>query len=636
MSTVVLLPLAEIGLDLSAKDKTGNVFDFLGDPAASPELVAPAIISGTLTGRGRVFGGDIGMVAKESVADVTRLTRDCTIRAFVRYEIDNAIDGDTGVIVSRGLRDGTGPERQLFSLEVERIDSATLSLRMVWEEADGTEAATAGKEFIPQPNEFIFVAAARTWISETEVKVEYVVNGVDLGSEVVSAGNIGEGVDGTIIVGARGAGVSAYERFLPTDTVIDSLSIENDAMSVEELRQDYRRLVTHQPNGYLILRSYIPPGDCYSRDENSKFRRWLKAEGAGLGLTLALAERYRDDFLPDRAYGDILKRWESLLGFSPSPIATIADRRETIVEHFSNPLGFSYQDIKNALADSLGLAPADVAIYEFTGYRSDDFSTDDITSPPSSLWATHAGNGVIGVSGGTCNITSTATDNISYYLIDGGRASYREASLAPMGEEISKECFIAADTTLNAGHGQDVLAGVFIRNHRGDSLVFCGLMDRGAGQELVYFQEDSDGRSSIQALGPTGSNYKPYLARKPTLNEYEAGYIDGAGNRVPGDDIEGPGVPGWLGFGCFGVNRTPGAADASFADADIFEKNSTRGQDFIVYVNPALSTGYNLELARKIIEEKKPAHTNAYVVDDLSGLKLGAGFIRLLPLQPRI
>lgn len=636
MSTVVLLPFSEIGISGAAIDKADNVYDLLGDDLASPALAPPAIVNGTLTGRGRLFGSDIGLVGYESAPDATRLTRDCTVRAFVKYETANAVDGDIGVVASRGMRDGTDAELQLFGLEIERVDAATLKLRMTWDETSGTQAATVGKEFVPEPDEFIFVAAARTWISATEVEVRYLVNGIALGVETLAAGDIDNGVNGALIVGAAGDGANTYTKFLPTDSIIDSLSIESDAMSLEELRQDYRRLIVHQPNGYAILRSYIPPGETYSKDESSKFRRWVKAEGAGLGLALAHSERYRDDFLPDRAYGEVLERWESLIGASPSVTATIEDRREEIINHFSEPLGFSYLDIQKAMAGPLGLDPNDVVIYEFGGHRSDDFSVDDITSPPSSLWATHQGNGSVSIVGGETIITSVAGENLSYHLVNGGQAAYREASLAPLAGEQAKECYIAVDTTLEAGADADCLAGVFVRNRQGDDILFCGVMDIGSGAQLYYFQEKHGVRSTPVTFGPVGATAKPYIARKTRQSEYEVGHVDGAGLRVGGDDVDGPDDPKWVGFGCFNISPTGGAADASFRDADIFEKNSTRGNDFIVYCDPALSSGYNLALARKILGEAKPAHTNGYVLDDLSGIIIGSGTIRLSPLQPRI
>ena len=504
---------------------------------------------------------------------------------------------------------------------------------MAWEESGGTSATVVGKEFVPSSEDFFYFAAVRTWISSTEVTVDYVINGIHLGRETVAEGDIGKGTGGTFIVGARGAGAAAYDQFLPDGSVIDSLSIENDAMSVEELVQDFKMATLHEPSGYKILRSYIPPGDAYSKDPESRVQRWIAAEGVAIGHAIGLAEALRDDFLPDRAYGENLAAWERVTGKTPDVNATIAERRAAVLAHLQDYPSLSVADIKEELEVSLGLDSADIDLYEFDGERSDDFSTDDISSPPSNLWATHQGNGAVAIASGSCNITATAGDNITWWHHLGGKAAYRETSLSSRGGGSYEGAHIDIEVIANAGHGNNSLAGVFVRNNPGDEYLFFGLLDTGSGFELYYVSH----AQTLETIGTVSpANEAQVFITLRIDGAYDVGYINGSGERVVGDEVEGPTVPGWMGFGCFGTDRSPGDSDASFDNAHVFERHSPRGHQFIVYRDSSLSGAYNLREARALIEKLKPAHTEGYVLDDTQGFKLGTGLLGLSPLHPRI
>ena len=640
MSTAASYALLELNAEVFAVDAVGNVEDLGDDDTSTPPLVIPPVVL-SLTGRGREFGPDIGLQGQEKTAglDTTRLDRNVTIRAFMTYVVANAINGDRGTVVARGLEDGTATERRLFGLELERVSATSVRIRARWEEIGGTDAVVAGVTFFP-PSGFFHIAIVRRWIDTTTVELDYVLNDELVGSETVTEGDIGDGSGGTLSIGCAGdpASVGDYERFLPQDSVIDQVSIENDAMSVEELRQEFRRITIHQPNGGKIVRAYQPPGDTWNKNPGSRIQRLFAACGDGVGHVIALSERLRDDFLPDRAYGAALTAWEKLLGLAALPADTIQQRRDRVLGFQRRILGYQLDDVKLSLEPLFNLDSADIDIIEYDALRTDDFDVDDITTPPSTIWRTFQGAGTVSIAAGICTCAALAGDAIEY---QGGESPRRETGIsAQIGKEADGATLITKIDQI-ATSPTDEHVGHFWRTANGEDAIIFGVANDGASK-LGYQVITGGVVTTALTFTHTGIPDPLWLLTRYLggglyeLSYSATGPLSGFVPFVTG--IAGPADPKWTGFGIFATDDSLAAGvTVDFDDAKIYEPNGLRAFNWQAFRDPADPGTFDLEAAQAQLEKQKPAHTEACAVDSLLGFELGpsgSGKLGCDPLFP--
>lgn len=635
MATVASLQFLEIADEIYPVDATGNLSDLSGDDGASPVLALPAITEGGL-GRARLFGTDIGLKGVSSTpgSDPTVLTRDVTLRAFLSYNVAAASDTDIGTVVSKGLEDGTSGERRLYGMEIERVSATEIKVRARWEEADGTDAVVVGASFIP-PTGFFQLAVVRRWVSTTEVIVDYVVNDKLIGTETVAEGDIGNGATAALTVGCAGdpASPGDYERFLPTGSAINFLSVEDDAMSVEELRQEFLRITKHQPNGYRIIRSYQPPGQAWNRNPDSNIQRFFGALGDVLGLSIASMEKLRDDYLPDRSYGNALAAWETLFGLSPKPRDTIADRRTNVLSFMRTILGFQVDDIKVALEVAFGIDDSLIDLLEYTGERSDDFLVDDITSFPSRMWRTYQGNGAVSIAGGVCSVTAAISTQIRTET-----APYRVTPLTYTEGGNPANSVLVSKIDLQLAAITDCVVGHIWHATTSQDAVIIG---KRATDEIAVFEVVAGEPQSPVAIY-TGVSTDPLWLRTRIVNattveiDYSTTSATSGFQTTPLTHTITSLTPLWAGFGLFGhtnVGLTAGQ-DADFDEVTIFESNSIRPLHWQAYRNPGLGGSYNLITANLQIQKQKPAHTEACAVDDVDGFELGPTGVGRLGCEP--
>jgi hypothetical protein len=627
VATVALYRFDELADNVFPVDAQGNMVDLGDDSGSAPPLALPIVVT-ALTGRGRQFGTDIGLQALESVADSTRLLRDVTVRAFLTYEIGNAGNGDVGTIVVRG-KTGSAAERVLFGLEIERLSATVAQLRARWQEASGTDAIVSGFPFKPPPSgKFFHVAMSRQWLTTTSCTVTYLVNDTILGTETVTQGNIGNGSGGALVVGAAGDGAGNYERFLPDDSIIDSLTIEDDAMADEELRQEFRRIAVHQPNGYRVLRAYQPPGGAWTREPGSIVQRLFGAEGDGLGFTIAQMEKLRDDYLPDRAYDETLQFWERITLLAPRPSDTIAQRRLRVLGFLQRILGYSVPDVKSSLEPLFGLTASQIDVVEYDGLRTDTFDDDDITAPPSKTWVTYPRAGTVSIAAGICTITAPNTSNADWPTA-GGSPPWREASLSALvGEDTDGATLVTKidDSTGGTNSVTNVVLGHIWRTSNLQDGIAIGRREFGAFDALSYSIVTGGVQGAMTNLVTTLSLARPYwlLTRYKGGGDFEVavsttGPLTGYGTyyQITG----GPTGIKWCGFGLvakrtgtLGTNMT-----LEFDDAYIYEPSGIRGYAWQAFRDPGLGGSYDLATAQLQLEKQGPAHAHGCAVDVLEG-----------------
>ena len=642
MTRAATFNFSEIASEVFTFDEERNSEDLGGDPASAPPLVIPGVSSG-FSGRGREFGDDIGLQGPELAIDSLRLTRDFTARAFVLYKIGAALNGDRATLVARGRR-GSAAERLIFGLELERVNDTTARVRARWEEIGGGAAVVAGVTFQPDPDEFCLVSVVRHWVDTNTVDLRYFVDDREIGSETVSEGDIGEGVGGTLTIGCVGDALGDYERFLPAGSVIDNVFIDDDAISFEEIRQDFRRVTVHQPDGYRIIRSYVPPGVTWSKDPDSRVQRWLASEGDLIGFALSQGIKLREDHLPDRAYGQALIDWERVVRVTPKPLETIEERRATVLAALRKILGYTLDGLKAALEPLFELASVDIEIIEFGALREDDFAFDDITpATPSNMWITKPGVGTVAIAAGLCTASIPAGNPNAQWPTDptgGGDPPHRETSLT--GGELGGEpddavILIDVDATADITN-KDVLCGVFMRNLVGDEAVFFGVIDDSGAYELASYSIVSGVRSALAIHGAGGAGVDRLLLRSLGGGLYQVGTVAGGVPTIISSAVVGPTAPRWAGFGAFSRKVSSKQQDADFDDAQVFEPNTGRGFGFLAFRDPGLGGTFNLEKSQAQLDKQDPAHVRGLAVDDGEaffelgdGGKLGVGF-----LMPRV
>ncbi len=628
-TTAALFRLLEIADEIRPVEAQLHVSDL----AEIPGDVMPAIVQtdraneNKLTSRGRVFGADLGLRGTDQVVagvtDHTVLLRDVTVRAFIDYRVKNHINGQIGVLCVRGLS-GSDAERELFGVELERVDINNAILRARWQDKIGTQAVLAGVSFLV-PLGFFHVAVTRRWNTTTDILVRYYVNDQLIGQETIAAaGDIGEGVGGTLLIGHRGP-LALEQDFLPAETVIDHISIESDEMSAEELRTDYRRQALHFVEGGALLRAYIPPGDTWNPNPDSLVQRWIAAEGDAIGDGLAEANRLRDDFLPDRAYGNTLARWEFITGLAPGPTDSIQTRRDRVLGFLRKVLGFSVADIKTALEPLFGLDSADIEIVEYDALRTDDFATDDITAPPSRIWITTIGVGTVAIAAGVCAITLDHIKPGEWF--QGASVPHRKASLSARNQVEPRRAalitklaaIVTADTPALIGH-------CWITPEK--DVMWLGLRQTGGVRELASFSVVGGVASGFTTL-VTPFATDPFFLFTSYLGNgfYNFRHAVAAGGPYSADvSIAGPSAPRYVGFGAVhqALNGAGGTMSANFDDAQIYEPEGLRGLAWQAFRDPGLPGQFSIENAQLQLDKQAPAHTApCAVIEKPQGFELG-------------
>lgn len=641
--TAALFRFLELADEIRPVEARGHVSDLTRTPGntSMPGIVqTDRANENKLTSRGRSFGVDLGLRGTDQVVagitDHTVLIRDVTVRAFIDYKIENHANGNVGAICVRGLS-GSDQERELFGLEFERIDANNLEMRARWQDKIGTQAVLAGAQFLKPPG-FFHAAVTRRWNTTTDILVRYYVNDRLIGEETIAAaGDIGEGVGGALLFGHRGPAVGGQD-FLPTDTVIDHVSIEADEMSAEELRTDYRRQAVHFVQGGALLRAYIPPGDTWNPNPDSLVQRWIAAEGDGIGDALTEANRLRDDFLPDRAYGNALARWEFVTGLAPGPTDSVQTRRDRVLGFLRRVLGFAVEDIKTALEPLFGLDAGDIEIVEYDALRTDDFSVDDITTPPSRIWITEQGAGTVGFTAGRCRVTLAAAP-VAGQWSQGAFAPHRKTSLsARPGEEPRRVVLITELSGIGTANGSSLLGHCWITPEK--DVMWLGVRQVAGVRELASFSVVGGVASGFTTL-VTPFATDPFFLFTSYLGNGSYNFkhaIDPRGPYSADVAIAGPAGPRYVGFGAVHQDAAGSAIDGDFDDAQIYEPEGLRGLAWQAFRDPGLPGEFSIENAQLQLDKQRPAHTEACaVIEKPQGFELGpagAGKLGCDPLFP--
>jgi hypothetical protein len=606
MSVVIHLPFSEDIDTVLPSDVAGGLEDLNGDPDGTPALVLPAVVD-TPVGLARQFGDNIGLIGTEAIAGATKLVQDLTIEVVLSLDLGEL--ADPAVVVQRG--DGSSAaERILWGLTI-TPDTATHAIAALrWEVDGGVEAAVPGVSFRVPSGPF-YLWAVRRWVSREEVEVRYGIGDVDFGSAIATDGEIEDGVGGTTLVGCSRVG-TAYDSFLPG--AIAALRVRDSETSYEELRQVYRAIAVHGPDGYEAQRQLVPPR-VYSTDPDSIVQRELQVEGGSLGGVAGELAETVENGLPDRASGEMLERWEKVEDLSPRPRDSIATRRKRAAGRWASIHGFNVDKIREAVAPLLDCDAEDLEIIEGTNRYTDDFAD---LSPN---WFEHEGAGSIAASG---ELELDAQSSVAEWPFDAVYVA-RSIDMVPSRDDGHVGSYVKATLAGvdDFGGSVDAMAGLLLFDTFTDEALLFGY-DTPTQLRLFSYDPDTAAWSVEHTFASTDA-----LPRVLHLRCDDGAITFATADPADPDVFEESHehvtafAPNWFGLAIVVADPDAGAPAAQFDDAAWLMRQGEAPFYWFLYRDPALGGSPDLRGARELIERVGPAHclgaiaeSDAAITDD--------------------
>lgn len=589
-------------------DATGT----LADPTVPAGVVLPAVVSGTIGGFGRDFArtAPSGLLY-EDPSDLLMLTRALTIAAVVRLDIAALATGNICTVVQMGRGGVGGPVTFGLRFDVTNAATRRVTARLFWETAAASAVADVGIDFAYPAGEYVAIIASREVVGTT-FTCRYQVNGDQVTGGTTATLDVGSTTGAEMSVGMGMSGASYINHL---DGVIDALEVMDAAMSHEEMAWTWSRIAVDMPAGAAAVRRMVPPG-VYSNDPSSRIQRELAGEGRALGHAKAVARRRREYGLPDRAWGDVLERWESILGRPARAGDSIADRRASLLEVTQNLRGLNPAEIKLQLEESFDLAGASIQILEYDNDLTETFTS----GTPSNRARVDNGTGAwlsdgAAVAAGRQEFAATA-DDLRY----GGRSTSNAGMyLYSIGE--MADGWIHGRIERVTGEN-NIVMGFAIGSWVPDEWIFIGLGFTTAGSvQKVCYATFADGvLSSITDIEtPYATN--PVSFRIKCSPNAQGKYVvkyganDAAAKSAVGTTLTtGPKTPMWAGFGAL---STAASTTATYRFDDIF-LHVPRGRqrfNWYAYRDPGLPGGPNMPAARSLVQRIKHAHTSGAAIE---------------------
>jgi hypothetical protein len=603
MSTIIQLRLRERATGLHISDAAGGVEDMKGDTGATPDLELPTVVDGC-TGPARRFTTDKGATA-DDIGSAALQEKDLSIQTLIKYDVSGQDTiGTAGIVIACD-------SAWQLQLDVLSVALGIGSMRLGWaavSQPDPDIAGAAAQAFAVVDDGYLLLTVTRHWYSASSVRVRYYVNDWLAGEVTSTYGDIDGNAADPVTVGCRPNGAD-YEYFLAAD--VDGILVADHEMSIEEIRQTYRRIAVHQPEGRLLVRPMLPPGTAYSIDPDSGIQAELIVEGDGLGAFYSKNQELREDYAPDRAWS-MLEDWERVCRLPPGPLDTTETRRNRIVSYLRTCHGYAEPDIKTALADVLDIASDDLEILNYTNRYVDAFAT-----ALADYWLeVSPAGGVSSVAGMAHFITNSGADarwesrddtNGPTYLVMPIDGDLRDGDPS---EGCDTQVKVVSTLASNFDNGNYI--GLFAYNLAGD-LLFFGWRKSGGTVERGYRVYTAAGGwqawNQEAVVSPPGYIRMRFDGSDDWTLFYHATDPDddSASSSITGIDLP-------LNVGI--MNMTDVASNPSATQVDVdewraFMPNGLRVFNWYAYADPALSGSPDFDGARAIIEGIKPADSQA-------------------------
>jgi hypothetical protein len=608
LRTVLYLPFAEPA-GVAPSDRKGT----LEDLTTVTGLARPTRTMETFTGGGHAYvQADLnGWQAADADDGDSLLQRDVTIQALVIFDKTHA--ADPACLVCRGL-DGSASEYYGWGLELADQGGGLVEMRWLWMTSAGVLAAVIpGVYEHPGDTAEILLTATRRWESTTRVVCRYFANATLL-AEVVSAdGDIGGGTTGHTSVGARKAGGVWGNGW---SGVIDQLKVTDYEMSPEEVAAVYERMTVHQPNGVIMLRALEPPGVPWSQDLSSDMGKLLTAAGQGLGMAAAAAEELRANALPDRAYADLIGRWEGLVGLPQNARTPLDTRRALVVHRLAEENGYAVPLVQQALAAPFDLDAGDVEILEFTPTIEDGFATLELER-----WHLEPVSGANwSIVGGELQLAVAAPANMRFDNVGGWHPYHARTPV-----DVATAMIAQVKVTFWGGVPANVTAGLFLYHHGTHDALWFGPRFEGGVHKIVWQATVGGVAGAVHVLVNPASNAAYYLrARKVdaagashwTLEWNTTGFADAMTSTTVATGIHAPNY-----VGVAAMDTAGGTGSDLAVTFDDFLARLPRGRrafHWYALRDPGLPGSPDMLGANAVVRTIKPAHTYGAAIQSRS------------------
>lgn len=612
---VVQLRLNETATEIRPKDDAGSLGDLDVDASGTGSLAMPQLVSAVL-GRGRLFSPVLltGIGAKDLDSGASLLTRDATIQVVLGWnaaEQSNA--GAPGTIVCRGLGSPSA-EYISYGLRLAVVDapSFTASVRWFWQDTAGVARTQTGADVTILPGQFTMLTATRRWVSPTEVLLRYYVGDQLIGEVTSVDGSIGGGTTGTLLVGSR-----LLPPVVDLDIyagIIDELMVIGRELTHEEIEATWLRITRYQPLGYQLIRELIDPGFPAPDRPESDVQKDLRMLGFVLGMVASGAENIRNNFLPGRAYGDVLAKWVEALHVTPKPPFDVDTQRARALARLRQKNGISIEGLEEAL---VSLVDCDVDDLEFIAYDntvrdSFDSAVDPILwdMSPTGCAALNSGHARMAPGAGDYSLTNSLHTWLTMARTVSQPVLASELSGIPQGGEqaIGKIVFTTPQN--------NVEVGVWVGDRAANNYLLIGLKQDGVFRVVTegFISGVSQGLVIQETLGGNPAAIWLRLQQLPDTGEWSPQHsvTSGTTGFSVGAAIPHPARVHWAGFYLRGVAGAGPVVD--FDDFVLWTPSGTRPFNAYVLRDAGLGGAPDLEGAHSVIRAIKHGFTHATII----------------------
>ncbi|MGL5361521.1 MAG: hypothetical protein ACRDBH_01480 [Bosea sp. (in: a-proteobacteria)] len=600
--------------DVAPSDRVGTVAD-LGIEG----VLTPAIATQGWTGGGRRFVPSLlhGFVAGDEADGDSALTRDVSIQAIL--SVDLSADAGPMTVCSRGT-DGSAAEYYAFGLElVAAASPGDVDVRWFWQDQAGAiHTAPAATFTSPGDGVPFLLTATRRWAGTSSVVCRYYVGDTRIGEVASTVGAIGGGTTGRLSVGARKTAGSWGRHY---SGVIQQLAIYDYELCAEEIEACWQRMTVHQPAGVAHWRALQPDGVPWSSNSDSIIDRMIRVKGQLAGAAASLTYQL-GDLLPDRAYLDVITRWEYMRGIEPRPLDSLDIRRARVLASFRREDSYSLPALRELLAPLLDQDAADVQILEFTNRTVEPWE-----SLRPERWHVDASAGTITVVGGKLRLAAGSSDTLPASLIGGQR--FHVITSIPEGERgqpangVGTWAEIKLDTVTSWPSNASAIAGLVWFDWRSRDCLWIGLAKPGANYVLAHRRVVDGAVSSLTTLATFGTSPPASLyvrARRTAAAatmEVEWSTV-GFASSLSSASITSIAAPSFVGVGASADGALGSAMDVLFDDFSCDAPLGRRCFSWYVYRDLGLAGTPDLVGAQKVLDQYKPAHVHAHIITSLS------------------
>ncbi len=598
------LPLNEPAASLYPSDASGHLADPTRVGATTPGVTSTS----TITGYARDFvrASSHGFEYLDP-SGYLRLTRAVSILALVRVDVSTMGAGAIGSIIQRGRGGSSDPVAFGFRATIE---GTNVRLQLRWQTTAGVDVVDGGVLISWPTGEFCLIGATREVVGE-QFTVRYFINNErKVGSSY--ALDCGGNFSASVSLGCGMTSPSGNTNYL--DGAIDSLVVLDEAIADDEVEWLWYRVARDQPDGALAAKRLQPPG-VYSLDPASRVQREIQVEGALLGLTKSIARRLRDYALPDRAWGEILERWESVTQHSPKAGDWLQRRRDRLLEFMGTVRGYSLVDVNEQLVEPFDYA--DSSLIEIIE-NGNDFTEAFTSGTPSIHTKVVDGNGAwssdaAAVAAGYLEFSATGADlryKGRFYTAAAGLYLWSLASGVDAWVHGKIDVVTLASNTIQ---------GIAIGNGVADDWLFVGVSIDSGTNCIATLRATGSLLDASQTVIVTPWTNDPTYFR--IHSDGAGGYLvkhgtsDAAAAAATGIAVSGPVAPTWAGF-CVVSQDTANTRTSQIRFDDFFSHTPQGDQrlHWYAYRNPADVGSPDMAGARLLVSRLKPAHTIASAI----------------------